>query len=79
MKSKSTGKYYIGQTKDLQRRLQYHNAGYNKSTKGSVPWELVYYEEYSTRSKAVRRENYVKKMKSKEFIVRIIKRGERPD
>ncbi len=61
IKSKITSSYYIGHTKDVHRRLEYHNAGYNKSTKRHLPWELVYYEEYSTRSEAVGRRKLYKK------------------
>jgi putative endonuclease len=30
---------YIGLTKDLSRRLNEHNRGYNRSTKGRGPFE----------------------------------------
>lgn len=37
----SLGKYYIGQTNDLDKRLQQHNAGHGKYTKHGAPWDLI--------------------------------------
>ena len=53
-------KIYIGQTKDLQKKLAAHNSGKSHSTKSYVPWELVYYEEYASRSQAMKREKELK-------------------
>ena len=74
-----TGKFYIGQTKDLQRRLIYHNSGYGKSTRGEGHWELVYQEMYKTRRDAVNREREIKLKKSREFIKALIHSVERPE
>ncbi|MCF7741433.1 MAG: GIY-YIG nuclease family protein [Candidatus Marinimicrobia bacterium] len=37
MQSKKNGRFYIGQTKDIEDRLQRHNAGHSKSTKPYRP------------------------------------------
>ena len=66
--SKKSGRYYIGQTNNLEDRLRRHNAGYVKSTKAFRPWELVYTEVFHTRSDSVKRENYLKRLKSKKAI-----------
>ena len=58
--SKTKEKYYIGQTGDLEDRIRRHNGGRSKYTKDGKPWELMYSEEYATRSEAVRRELYLK-------------------
>lgn len=63
LQSESTGRYYIGQGKDLRVRLKKHNNGESRSTKGGRPWRLVYSEDYPTRSEAVRRERYLKSPK----------------
>ncbi len=66
------GKTYVGQTNNLERRLSEHNNPcfkgtlYTKRIKG--PWELLYFEEYSTRSEAVRREKVLKSGKGREWI-----------
>jgi len=44
--SKKTDRLYIGFTRNLIKRLQFHNSGLNKSTKFGIPWEIVYIEEY---------------------------------
>ncbi len=77
--SKSLNKYYCGSTDNLERRLQQHNSGYSKSTKGGVPWELEHFEEFTDRTNAVQRENEIKKKKSRKYIEAIISKGERPE
>ena len=52
---------YTGQTKDLRRRIQRHNKGLIKSTKGKVPYTLQYFEEFASRSAAMAREWELKK------------------
>ena len=53
------GDSYIGYTNDLKRRLDEHNSGQNKSTKGHR-WCLVYYEAYRSKSDAQARERALK-------------------
>jgi putative endonuclease len=68
-----TGKYYIGQTNDILKRLQRHNSHRVKYTSfDSGSWKLVYKEEYATRSEAMRRETYLKNLKSKVQIKKLI-------
>ncbi len=57
----SDGKYYIGQTENIERRVNMHNSGYVKSTKSRLPVCLVGYEEYSSRNEARWREHNLKK------------------
>lgn len=53
---------YTGYTTDLERRVKEHNQGKGaKYTRGRSPVELVYSEEYKTRSKAQTREYEIKK------------------
>ncbi|MBA3726195.1 MAG: GIY-YIG nuclease family protein [Armatimonadetes bacterium] len=46
----------VGHTEDLSQRSYEHNLGLLRSTKPHRPWTLVYYEPYSSRSLAARRE-----------------------
>ena len=39
-------------TSFLEKRVKQHNLGQNKSTKGFLPWDLGYYEEFQTRGEA---------------------------
>ncbi len=55
LKSKKDGRLYKGQTSNLNKRLKQHHSGENKSTKGFMPWELVYFETFQTREEAVLR------------------------
>jgi putative endonuclease len=66
--SKTRDRYYIGYTSDLSKRLQKHNMGNSKSTKSGIPWEIVYFEEYETKSEAMARERAIKKKKSRKYI-----------
>lgn len=67
--------YYIGSTSDLEKRLDYHNTGKSKYTKLKMPWNLVYFEEFSTLSLSRKRETQIKCWKSRESIERLIKQG----
>ncbi|MCX6149427.1 MAG: GIY-YIG nuclease family protein [Ignavibacteriales bacterium] len=53
-------KHYYGSTKDIPTRLNEHNNGKVKFTKPFRPWQIVYYEEYPTRSEACKRELFFK-------------------
>jgi len=44
LKSLKDGKFYVGHTDNLERRLSEHNKGKVTSTKYRCPFELVYYE-----------------------------------
>ncbi|MBI4973120.1 GIY-YIG nuclease family protein [Candidatus Roizmanbacteria bacterium] len=64
IKSITTGKYYIGCTKDIVRRLHEHNLGMSKFTRNKGPWMLKYSEEIKTLSEARIREKQIKAWKS---------------
>ena len=55
--------YYVGMTKDLNTRLNYHNKGLVRSTKHRVPFELIYKEKFQTIKEAREREKYLKSYK----------------
>ena len=73
LRSTSTGRFYVGQTRNLEERLQYHNAGYSKALKNRGPWQLVYTEQYATRAEAMRRERRIKSWKDRELIERLMR------
>lgn len=72
IKSKVDGRLYVGFTENLERRVKEHNAGKTKSTKGYLPWTLVFQEEVNERSLARKREKYLKSGCGKEFLKKII-------
>ncbi len=64
--------FYIGYTNNLQKRIKTHNAGKGaKYTRGRIPVILRYYEEYETKTEAMRREYELKKLtrKQKEELI----------
>ena len=63
IKSLKIGKFYIGVTKDLKKRLKDHNWGRTKSTKPFRPWKLVYVEKFLNKNEAFKREFYLKSRK----------------
>ena len=62
------GRIYVGFTENLVKRIREHNSGRTKSTKGFIPWFLVYDEEVETRKEAREREKYLKSGCGKEFL-----------
>ena len=53
-------KLYYGFTTNLKRRIEQHNLGLTKSTKGRRPLKLIYWENYLLREDAELREKYLK-------------------
>jgi putative endonuclease len=56
----SPSERYIGETHDLRRRLEDHNAGKSRHTSKHVPWRIVTYCAFSDRAKAEAFEVYLK-------------------
>ena len=72
LKSDRTGRYYVGCTKDLGLRLQQHNKGMTKSTKGFRPWQVIYVEKYNSLGEARQRETQIKSWKSRDHMERLL-------
>jgi len=68
LRSDTTGRFYIGHTENLTKRIFEHNNNRTPSIKNRGPWKLFYSETYETRSEASRRERQIKRMKSRLFI-----------
>ncbi|MCL2690754.1 MAG: GIY-YIG nuclease family protein [Candidatus Bathyarchaeota archaeon] len=57
------GSFYTGSTKDLELRMRLHQTGRGaRYTKIHKPQEMVYFEEYVSRSLAMKREREIKKL-----------------
>ena len=67
--------YYIGSCANLEIRLSRHNAGATPSTKSGRPWKIVYHETCVDNTEALKRENYLKRMKSRIFLEALIAKG----
>ena len=74
LESLRDSKRYVGMTENLARRLEEHNKGLEKSTKGRRPFKLVYHEEFPDRQSARVREKYFKSAAGRRFLSTKIKR-----
>ena len=71
--SKKLNRYYVGTTDCINKRIQQHNADFysNSFTSKGIPWilKLTY---QTTSENAYKLERFIKSMKSKKFIEKII-------
>ena len=65
IKSKMSGRIYIGHTGDIEMRLDYHNSGYVKATKSDRPWELIALKKFEDRKAARWAERQLKQSKGR--------------
>ncbi len=68
LRSQTSGKFCVGSTDDLDRRLSEHARNHTPSTRGRGPWTLVHKEEFATLVEARRRELEIKRWKSSRLI-----------
>lgn len=61
IESKELGVVYTGQTNDLNKRFNEHKTGLSRYTKRASDWKLLYYEAYTSRTQAIKRENQLKR------------------
>ena len=71
IKSLIDNRIYVGFTNNLERRLNEHNQGRSKSTKGFIPWILIFKKEVENRINARNLEKYYKSGCGKEILKRI--------
>lgn len=68
-------KIYIGFTSNIEERLKSHN---ELGTKGWTirfrPWQVVYLEEFKTKTEAMSREKKLKTAQGREFIWSLIEK-----
>ncbi|MBL7812151.1 MAG: GIY-YIG nuclease family protein [Bacteroidetes bacterium] len=72
--SPSSGRFYIGQTNELNHRLSVHNQGLNPSTKAWKPWVLVWHAEKPSRKEAIELEKKLKNLHSPERLRRFVEK-----
>ncbi len=75
LQSLANGRYYIGSTNNIDRRLREHNEGLVSATKFMRPFELRRFVECKTLTEARIAEYRLKKYKSKKIIEKVIKSG----
>lgn len=70
--------YYTGITTNIEKRIDKHNTGSGaKYTKFKRPVWLIYFEKYTNRSEATKREMEIKKLtrKQKETLVEKVRKS----
>ena len=67
---------YIGQTKDLDKRLSDHKKGYSKYTSRSDDWIMFYSEDCDSRANAMLREGELKSSKGRRFLRKLYEQNE---
>ena len=58
---------YVGQTNDLEKRLQRHEQGQVSATKQRLPITCIYTESFSSRQESMEREKFLKSLWSARF------------
>ena len=66
--SQRINKYYIGHTKDLERRLIEHNRGKTAFMAKGAPWSIVYSFNFQSRTEAVGLEMTIKKRGAERYL-----------
>jgi len=52
---------YVGYTNNIKKRIKLHNTGKGAKFTRGRKWILIYKEKFSSKSKAISREYYIKK------------------
>ena len=68
-------RYYIGSSQNPQERLNKHLANHKGFTGKSKDWVICYFEEFETKSEALKRENQIKGWKNKDRIKQLIEKS----
>ncbi len=72
IESATTGRWYYGHAEDVAERLNRHQEGRSKATKGRGPWELVATKGFGTRAEAMAFERKMKAAKNKAYALALI-------
>lgn len=72
LKSQKDNSYYIGYTQDIIKRIREHSKGLSKFTKLRRPYKLVFSKEFSIRKEAIKYERYLKLLKKRVYLEKII-------
>ncbi len=73
LQSEKNGKYYIGSTSNLERRILEHNSGKTRSLKYLIPLKVVFKKKFETINEAIKIERKLKIMKNRSIIEQIVK------
>ena len=68
-------RFYIGSTSDLAGRLERHLMNHKGFTSKAKDWEIIYIEEFETKTLAMKRERQIKSWKSANKIRELISKN----
>ncbi|MDT8347831.1 MAG: GIY-YIG nuclease family protein, partial [Flavobacteriaceae bacterium] len=72
--SKQLDRFYIGYTSDLKKRLDFHKtSSADKYTYNGKDWELYFSIACENKAQALAIEAHIKRMKSKKYILNLVK------
>ncbi len=75
LKNLSAGKYYIGHTNDLERRLAEHNdVSRTGWTNKYIPWQVIYSFAFNSRTDAMKEEKRLKSFKNRTTLENYIEK-----
>jgi putative endonuclease len=66
------GRWYIGQTNNLEARIERHNSQKVRSTKNRGFWNIIHKEKFGTRSEALKREEYLKSGAGRKLLKKLL-------
>ncbi|MEX1068762.1 MAG: GIY-YIG nuclease family protein [Patescibacteria group bacterium] len=72
LRNPRTGKFYTGYSSDLTKRLKQHLSGKTRSLRGRGSFQIVYTENFPTRSEAYKRERQIKSYKGGEALHKML-------
>lgn len=75
LRSVKSGRYYIGSTNDVHRRVAEHNHGYVASTKNLTPLVLMVFVQCTTLGEARAAEYRLKQYKRKDILEKVVADG----
>ena len=76
LESLGSGKYYIGHTNNLERRLSEHNDVSRRGWSNKyAPWKIMYSAEYSARAEAMKEEKRLKSFKNKASLAEFVEKS----
>jgi predicted GIY-YIG superfamily endonuclease len=58
---------YVGYTTNLKMRMRTHNSGHSPHTEKYLPWELIVFLGFKSRTKAMEFEQYLKSHSGRAF------------
>lgn len=69
------GKFYVGSTDNLERRLKQHKSGHTQTTRNMDNFKIVLKQEYDSLDLARKVELKIKKLKRKDYVEKMVNDG----